>query len=83
MIVPTVPTAKMSSGVGSLVLAFFCAARTISLSPLRHRLLERADRLLAADEQRHHHVREHDDVAQRQQRNAARAFFSSGRSGMR
>src|SRR5690606_2940087 len=31
-----------------------------------HHLLERADRLLAADEERHDHVREDDDVAQRQ-----------------
>ena len=31
-----------------------------------HHLLEGANRLLAADEQRHDHVREHDDVAQRQ-----------------
>ena len=67
MIVPSVPTAKMSSGVGSLVFAFFCAARKISLS-LRHRLVERGDRLLAPDEQRHDHVREHDDVAQREER---------------
>ena len=34
------------------------------------RLLERPDRLLATDEQRDHHVREHDDVAQRQERDA-------------
>ena len=33
-----------------------------------HDLFERADRLLAADEQRHDHVRENDDVAQRQNR---------------
>ena len=32
MTVPSVPTWKMSSGVGSLVFAFFCAARKISLS---------------------------------------------------
>ena len=31
MTMPSVPTAKMSSGVGSLVLAFFCAARKMSL----------------------------------------------------
>ena len=62
---------KMSSGVGSLVFAFFCAARKISLSALAHRLFERADRLLAADEERHHHVREHDDVPQRQERTHA------------
>ncbi len=35
---------------------------------LLHDRLERADRLLAADEQRDDHVREHDDVAQRQHR---------------
>ena len=33
-----------------------------------HRHVERLDRLRASDEQRDHHVREHDDVAQRQQR---------------
>ena len=33
-----------------------------------HHVFERAHRLLAADEQRHDHVREHDDVAQRQDR---------------
>ena len=33
-----------------------------------HRDVERLDRFRAADEQRDHHVREHDDVAQRQQR---------------
>ncbi len=33
-----------------------------------HHFLERANRLLAADEERHHHVREHDDVTQRQHR---------------
>ena len=33
-----------------------------------HHLFERADRFLAADEQRHDHVRENDDVAQRQHR---------------
>ena len=33
-----------------------------------HRDVERLDRLRAPDEQRDHHVREHDDVAQRQQR---------------
>src|SRR5690242_6625975 len=31
MITPTEPTVKMSSDVGSLVFAFFCAARKISL----------------------------------------------------
>ncbi len=33
-----------------------------------HHLFERADRFLAADEQRHDHVRENDDVAERQHR---------------
>ena len=33
-----------------------------------HHLLERADRFLAAHEQRHDHVRKHDDIAQRQDR---------------
>src|SRR6266498_527129 len=33
-----------------------------------HRLLERADRPLAPDEERHDHVREHHDIAQRQYR---------------
>ena len=36
-----------------------------------HHFLERADRLLAADEERHDHVREDDDVAQRQDRKDA------------
>jgi Tfp pilus assembly protein PilZ len=65
MIVPMVPDLEDVLGMGSLVFAFFCAARKISLSrpsPLRAR-----DRLLAADEERHDHVREDDDVAQREQ----------------
>src|SRR5260370_25531524 len=33
-----------------------------------HRLLEREDRLLASDEERHDHVGKYDDVAQRQHR---------------
>ncbi len=33
-----------------------------------HDLFERADRLLAADEQRHDHVRKHDDVPKRKHR---------------
>src|SRR5262249_50476229 len=32
------------------------------------RLLEREDRLLASDEERHNHMRQYDDVAQRQHR---------------
>ncbi len=32
MIVPTVPTAKMSSAAGSLVFAFFCAHRRMAFS---------------------------------------------------
>ena len=35
---------------------------------LAHHLLQRANGLLAADEQRHDHMREYDDVAQRQHR---------------
>ena len=35
-----------------------------------HRVLERRQRLLASDEQWHDHVREHDDVAQREERKA-------------
>ena len=57
MIVPTVPTAKMSSGVGSLVLALLLRGEEDLLVAV-HRLFERADRLLAADEERHDHVRE-------------------------
>ncbi len=76
MTVPRVPTGKMSSGVGSLVLAFFCAARKISLSA-RHRLFERGDGLLAADEELRHHVREDDDVAQREK--GDRAPLRAGR----
>ena len=39
-----------------------------------HHLFERADRLLASDEQRHDHVRKDHDVAQRQDRDTRRAF---------
>ena len=44
---------------------------------LAHHFLERADRLLAADEERHDHVRKNDDVAQRQN---GKSFGSAGRS---
>jgi hypothetical protein len=54
MIIPTDPMVKMSSGVGSLVLAL--------------RVVERGDAPLAADEELAHHVREHDDVPERQER---------------
>ena len=70
MIVPTVPTAKMSSGVGLVGLRVLLRGEE-DLLVARHRLFERADRLLAADEERHDHVREDDDVAQRQQRDDA------------
>ena len=39
-----------------------------NLLVLTHHVLEGAHRLLAADEQRHDHVREHDDVTERQNR---------------
>ena len=35
---------------------------------VRHRFFQGGDRLLAPHEERHHHVREHDDVAQREER---------------
>ena len=63
--VPIVPTVKMSAGVGSSWAAFFWVDQQDLLVVLHH-VLERAHRLLAADEQRHDHVREHDDVTQRQ-----------------
>ena len=72
MIAPTVPTAKMSSGVGSLVLALLLRGEE-DLLVAAHRLVERGDRSLAADEELRDHVREHDDVAQRQQRERCRA----------
>ena len=59
---------------GSLVFAFFCAARRMRLvvGPLwAIASFERGDGLLPADEQRDHHVREDDDVPQRQERNGA------------
>ena len=72
---PMVPKWKMSSGVGSFVLAFFWAARRMTAlssgALVGHRVLQRRDGLLPADEQRDHHVRKHDDVPQREQRNGA------------
>ncbi len=61
MTVPSVPTWKMSSGVGSFVLAFFCAARKIFFVA-RHGRIERVDDALTADEQLADHVRKDDDV---------------------
>ena len=77
--VETQPTSYMSSGSGSSLAAAFCATSMICL-PGFHRGLERLDRLRAADEQRNHHVREHDHVAQRQQRQ--RRSWSAGRTGV-
>ena len=45
----------------------------------RHGAVERDDRLVAADKQRNDHVRIHDDVAQRQDRNACSAGIFVGR----
>ncbi len=45
-----------------------------------HHLLERADGLLAADEERHDHVREDDDVAQRQDGVQPRRPTGAGRT---
>ena len=67
MIEPSVPIWKMSPR-GRLVLAGLALRAQQQLAAVRHRLVERADRLRAPDEERHHHVREDDDVAQRQQR---------------
>ena len=53
--------------VGSSLPAAFCATSMI-WRPASIADFERLDRLRAADEQRNHHVREHDHVAQRQQR---------------
>ena len=52
---------------GSSFAACFCATSRMCL-PGVHRGVERLDRLRPPDEQRDDHVREHDDVAQRQQR---------------
>ena len=64
-IVETVPTRKMSSGAG-IVLGGVLLRDEQDLLVVAHDRFERADGLLAADEQRDDHVREHDDVAQRQ-----------------
>src|SRR5438034_11130716 len=58
----------MSSSVGSLVLASFCAASRMNFCLFIASSSARI--LLAPDEQRHHHVREDDDVPQRQERHA-------------
>src|SRR5262249_27249595 len=47
-----------------------------------HHLLERIDRLLAPDEQRHDHIGEDDDVAQRQDRIDIFAAFVPGLSDL-
>ncbi|OQA06931.1 MAG: hypothetical protein BWY66_01613 [bacterium ADurb.Bin374] len=53
------------------------------LAVLHHRFLDRADRFLAADEQRNHHVRKHDHVAQGQQRIRALDSVAPGTAGGR
>ena len=72
----------MSSSAGSLVLAFFCAARRIDFCLSIASSSARID-FCAADEERHDHVREHDDVPQRQQRNPQRAAGGVGPSDRR
>ena len=77
----TVPSGSFSicSTVATLPMSYRSSARGLVLGRrlLRdeqdvlagfHRHVERLDRLRAPDEQRDDHVREHDDVAQRQQR---------------
>src|SRR5207253_10354434 len=46
---------------------------------VRHRLFQRGDRLLAADEEGHDHVREHDDVTEGKQGDRAHRGPLSGR----
>ncbi len=53
---------------GRVVLGGVALGGEQDLAVVAHHLLERAHRLLAADEERHDHVREHHDVAQRQHR---------------
>ena len=58
---------RWSSAAGSSCAAFFWATSRICLSSRITASSARTD-LLAADEERHDHVREHDDVPQRQHR---------------
>ena len=53
---------------GRIVLGGVLLRREQDVPVALHHLFERANRLLAADEERHDHVRENDDVAQRQNR---------------
>ena len=68
------PTRKMPSSCGSSSEASFWLASRICLSSFITASSARTD-LLAADEQRHDHVREHHDVAQRQNRVGLTAQF--------
>ena len=61
----TVPT-RIDVVGGRIVLGGVLLRDQQDLLVVLHHRFERADRLLAADEQRHDHVREDDDVAQRQ-----------------
>ena len=69
--VETQPTSNMSSSLG-LVLAGGLLRDQHDLPLGFHRRLERLDGLGPTDEQRDDHVREHDHVAQRQQRQVDR-----------
>ena len=57
----------MASVAGSSSEAFFCVASRMKRVGA-HDFFQRLDRLFAADEERNDHVREHHDVAQRQNR---------------
>ena len=67
-------------GLG-LVLAGGLLRHQHDLAARFHGRLERLDRLRPAHEQRDHHVREHDHVAQRQQRQRDRVGRQNGMSG--
>ena len=76
----TQPTSNMSSGLGSSLPAAFCATSMI----WRPASIAASSALIdfgPADEQRDHHVREHDHVAQRQQRQRDRLGGQDGMSG--
>ena len=70
------PIEKMSSSLGIVGLRAALRGEQ-QLLVAGHRFLERLQRLVAADEQRHDHVREHDDVAQREQRKPIATPWSS------
>ena len=63
----THPISCRSAGLGSWVSGTRCVTSATRCA-VPHRLLERLDRALAADEQRHDEIREQDEIPQRNQR---------------